>query len=791
MLALLLLLLFGFPSAHAQTTPPDVASPEVVASVNVYNAAVKPNAGNKSFRVSFDISNREGSQPQIKYGLSLTKHEKTADILIDQHVYPETLSLTAGQTVHKVITYTPPEYLNGAYQLWVESRNANGLVFAIVPAGDITLKGDNDYLEIQNSACYLTVKGETPPQKYNLNQGVDIAADETLIIHCPIKNHFSRPLTVQPTFALYRRTTFGAPSGNKSLAPITLQGGQQQSIALDIPKPSYPQAYDAVLSFTDTALGEPISNTVIAHFVLRGESATIQNVVFDKASYHSGDTAKVTLTFTPSADVFPQSRGAGTSIPRLAMNLVVRDADRQTDCSPVLNRALDTSHDQQVFSLAMITDCSAPVIAVSLADSQGKVLDQGTFSQASGQQLASPPSPPSASPSTPANPDTAKTWLTRGSTLLIIVIIVLVALVIGLFYFSRIKKDRDKGKRTRNISKLSVLFFAVLAGSLFTQSVARADTFSMGYLEHGYDWVVSYFSASVNKQTYHPGEPIIASGAGWGGRCVNGYRNLVERTFFPSGKGVVLFYYDNYGGPSYLAGKASDPAPQKPGKYTVRFLGAGYGYRHSPRELDIPITVVAPNTPPTLNLSSPALVSVLKPVQLTWQSTNADTCTASGDWSGSKAVTGAESITKARGNYTFNLTCTGAGGSVSKTVNVKVVQCSFSGVSPIHNLPQPSFNWSPKSILPNQTVTFDASGTVFAPGATGRTYNWRWSGGQPLTPAAGPSTNPITTNKFASANSTTTVTLTAADNAGTCWVSDTLNVKSPLPHYQEIKPTVP
>ena len=51
-------------------------------------------------------------------------------------------------------------------------------------------------------------------------------------------------------------------------------------------------------------------------------------------------------------------------------------------------------------------------------------------------------------------------------------------------------------------------------------------------------------------------------------------------------------------------------------------------------------------------------------VDIAWASTNSTSCTASGSWSGTKATSGTESVTiSTSGNSTFNLECTGAGGS--------------------------------------------------------------------------------------------------------------------------------
>jgi len=66
-------------------------------------------------------------------------------------------------------------------------------------------------------------------------------------------------------------------------------------------------------------------------------------------------------------------------------------------------------------------------------------------------------------------------------------------------------------------------------------------------------------------------------------------------------------------------------------------------------------------------------------VTLTWSATDADRCSASGAWSGDKGTSGSESITGINAVSTFELECTGLGGSGSASVTVHVRQPSSSG----------------------------------------------------------------------------------------------------------------
>lgn len=78
--------------------------------------------------------------------------------------------------------------------------------------------------------------------------------------------------------------------------------------------------------------------------------------------------------------------------------------------------------------------------------------------------------------------------------------------------------------------------------------------------------------------------------------------------------------------------------------------------------------------PPTVSLSaSPASVSPGGSSTLSWSSTNATSCTASGAWSGSRAVTGSETLINLTVTGTYTLTCSGAGGSTEQSVTVSVI----------------------------------------------------------------------------------------------------------------------
>ena len=85
------------------------------------------------------------------------------------------------------------------------------------------------------------------------------------------------------------------------------------------------------------------------------------------------------------------------------------------------------------------------------------------------------------------------------------------------------------------------------------------------------------------------------------------------------------------------------------------------------------VVVAAALTPlPTVSVSlTPETVSEGQPATLTWSTTNASACTASGAWAGNRSTSGAVSVAQAvAGTYTYNLACTGPGGSASGSVTL-------------------------------------------------------------------------------------------------------------------------
>lgn len=85
------------------------------------------------------------------------------------------------------------------------------------------------------------------------------------------------------------------------------------------------------------------------------------------------------------------------------------------------------------------------------------------------------------------------------------------------------------------------------------------------------------------------------------------------------------------------------------------------------------VNVASSSATPTVNLSADSTTHVgVYNEMLGWSSTNADSCIASGAWSGIKAISGAQSVGPITTTSKYTLTCTGQGGTASKSVIITV-----------------------------------------------------------------------------------------------------------------------
>ena len=91
-----------------------------------------------------------------------------------------------------------------------------------------------------------------------------------------------------------------------------------------------------------------------------------------------------------------------------------------------------------------------------------------------------------------------------------------------------------------------------------------------------------------------------------------------------------------------------------------------------------------PGSPPAPTVSLSAAPNTVAPggsTLLTWSSSNASSCTATGAWSGDKATSGNQTINSIVAASTYTLSCTGSGGGTTRSATVNVTGGAGTGVN--------------------------------------------------------------------------------------------------------------
>jgi 6-phosphogluconolactonase (cycloisomerase 2 family) len=159
----------------------------------------------------------------------------------------------------------------------------------------------------------------------------------------------------------------------------------------------------------------------------------------------------------------------------------------------------------------------------------------------------------------------------------------------------------------------------------------------------------------------------------------------------------------------------------------------------------------------TLSLSSNA-ITLGSSATLTWSSTNATSCTASGAWSGTQNTSGTQSETPAAaGTDTYTLSCTGSGGSGSASATLTVNAPAA---------PTVSISVSPTPIVVGSSATLTWSST----NATSCTASGAWTGAEATSGTA---------TETPTVAGSDTYTLSCAGAGGTGSNSATLTVNTP------------
>ena len=131
-----------------------------------------------------------------------------------------------------------------------------------------------------------------------------------------------------------------------------------------------------------------------------------------------------------------------------------------------------------------------------------------------------------------------------------------------------------------------------------------------------------------------------------------------------------------WSGTKATSGSTSTGALTATTSYALSCTGAG-------GEGSAATTVTVTTAAPAVTLTaSPTIIGTGTAATLTWSSTRATSCTASGGWSGAKATSGSASTGNLTATTSYTLTCTGAGGSTAVSAPVTVTTSNVVAITP-------------------------------------------------------------------------------------------------------------
>jgi hypothetical protein len=179
-----------------------------------------------------------------------------------------------------------------------------------------------------------------------------------------------------------------------------------------------------------------------------------------------------------------------------------------------------------------------------------------------------------------------------------------------------------------------------------------------------------------------------------------------------------------WAGNKATSGNQTTAALTQTSTFTLACTGAG---GTTSRSVTVNVTPAGPPPPgaPTVSLSAnPTSVTSGGTSRLTWSSSNATGCAASGAWTGNKATSGNQMTAALTQTSTFTLACTGAGGTTSRSVTVNVTPPG----APPPGAPTVSLSASPMTVAVNGSTTLTWSSS----NATTCTASDGWTGSKPM-----------------------------------------------------------
>ncbi len=471
----------------AQDASSEAITQKAIATVNIQDSKILSQDKNV-FNIYFKLTNREGVQTGIKYGVSLLSESKGKKTVVDEKVYDESFALLDNDSVVKNIQYIAPQQLEGNYSIVISISNSSGFPFAFSPGLKTSLKSTLKGVYLIPDSCQ-TALGYVSSISKTSNQAF-VFPKQNINIECSAINTSSSQVVVTPVTQTYYRSIYGAPAiEEQQSSAITFGSKETKKININVVAPEKPQAYTSKISLM---MGDQLSNTLSLGYVVRGSSATIQNISLDKDIYKKDDIARISVVWSGSADVGIEQAPGGWS---LVVSTKMKDSSGLS-CAKIADQTitLDSFNGLTEIPVSISFKCDTPSVSVSISDQNGQELAQRNYSSKGGDVPM------------------GKVFNKKFSTLVAILILLILA-------FAIYKKFKNKKTSSNmNVPPVAIFVLALGLATLLPANKAHADTFLIGQyhnafatvnLVNGTNYPVGTISIPIHGQITSTSNPGI------------------------------------------------------------------------------------------------------------------------------------------------------------------------------------------------------------------------------------------------------------------------------------------
>ena len=353
-----------------------------VSQVNLSKAELLSGEEN-NFVVKFTVENLgDKIESGLKYGLTLSETQENGGQLLDEVFSDEVFNIAPGEVVVREMSYDMPAGYNGAYALGATIASQSGLELSPANVSEITVENNDRILILDQGACAVKISGTEG--SYTLQQGVDISPAESLYVECELVNVLESDVEFSIDSTTHVRNIAGKEVSQVRYDQQVIVASATEKVRFDIEKRETPQAYVTKFMIVNSD-GEQISNPILVRYVVQGESATVQHVLFDKGSYKKGDVANVTVAIASQADHFEGSRldaqqdeaGIPSSELNYNVNTVIQGCSDEVVTTLGSGSNLDFMKE---IKLPITTTCPDPIVSVTITNQDSQTLDAMKFS---------------------------------------------------------------------------------------------------------------------------------------------------------------------------------------------------------------------------------------------------------------------------------------------------------------------------------------------------------------------------------------------------------------------------